>query len=286
MKRQASPPPLWVDSPLLHRDYLLEVASHLDEVSLILLCFTSRLTKGAVLDHCRMRNSGLLRKEHACEWASSLGYLSAFIWFAHNDCPMRLYNCLLSAVVGGHLNLVKWFDESYSVQVGHQELMCCLAASNGRLDVMHWLVETGRCVGNRDVFASAAEGGNLEIVKLLREKGCPWDVFTCADAAKGGHLEVLKWLHGEGCPWDNRTSFKAAAYGHLELLKWVRENACPVDWFICAIAVRHGQVEVLRWAREEGYGYDEALLLEEAGVYGQRDMAEWIRANPFRAGVK
>ena len=47
-----------------------------------------------------------------------------------------------------------------------------------------------------------ASGGHLDILKWLRENGCPWNGYTCAYAAMNGHLEVLKWARENGCPWN------------------------------------------------------------------------------------
>ena len=46
----------------------------------------------------------------------------------------------------------------------------------------------------------AAENGHLEVLRWLRENGCPWDFTTCSSAAKNGHLEVLQWACENGCP--------------------------------------------------------------------------------------
>ena len=75
----------------------------------------------------------------------------------------------------------------------------------------------------------AAGRGDLEMLKWLRAKGCPWDKWTCANAAKGGHLEMLKWLRAEGCPWDEGACAWAALRGHLEVLKWLQAEGCPWD---------------------------------------------------------
>jgi len=32
-----------------------------------------------------------------------------------------------------------------------------------------------------------------------------WDEETCSNVALNGHLEVLKWLRENGCPWDEFT---------------------------------------------------------------------------------
>ena len=48
----------------------------------------------------------------------------------------------------------------------------------------------------------AAEGGHLEVLKFLHEKGCPWDELATYSAALGSHLgaplDVLKYLHEQG----------------------------------------------------------------------------------------
>ena len=35
-------------------------------------------------------------------------------------------------------------------------------------------------------------------------------IVTCSYAAEGGHLEVLKWLRENGCPWNKYTCSYAA----------------------------------------------------------------------------
>ena len=71
-------------------------------------------------------------------------------------------------------------------------------------------------------------------MKALRcAENFPWDWRTCAGAAEGGQLEVLKWLRENGCPWCERTCMSAAKGGHLEILKWARENGCPWNGWTC-----------------------------------------------------
>jgi len=60
---------------------------------------------------------------------------------------------------------------------------------------------------------------------------CKWGAETCSAAAAGGHFEMLKWLREQGCPWSMRgdTCASAAAGGHLEILKWLREHGYEVE---------------------------------------------------------
>ena len=88
-----------------------------------------------------------------------------------------------------------------------------------------WALE--KCSEEKERFcAQMAENGNLELLKVLHENGCPWDESTCRSAALGGHLECMKYARDNGCPWNTDTCFLAAENGHLECLKYAHENGC------------------------------------------------------------
>ena len=106
-----------------------------------------------------------------------------------------------------------------------------------------------------EVFYSACAGGNLETLKWLRSKGCPWSGWACSSAAKHGHLEILKWLRSEGCPWDEGTFTAAVERGHLQMLKWLRSKGCPWDGWACEYAATRGKLDLLRWAIDNGCPY-------------------------------
>ena len=53
---------------------------------------------------------------------------------------------------------------------------------------LSWALE--KCSEKKERFcAQMARKGNVELLKFLRENGCPWDRFTCYKAAENGHLE-------------------------------------------------------------------------------------------------
>ena len=53
-----------------------------------------------------------------------------------------------------------------------------------------WALE--KCPEKKERFcAQMALDGNLELLKFLHEKGCPWDEETCWCAAENGHLECF-----------------------------------------------------------------------------------------------
>ena len=57
---------------------------------------------------------------------------------------------------------------------------------------LSWALE--KCSEKKERFcAQMARNGNVELLKFLRENGCPWDRFTCYKAAENGHLECLRY---------------------------------------------------------------------------------------------
>ena len=51
-----------------------------------------------------------------------------------------------------------------------------------------WALE--KCSEEKERFCEQmTRNGNVELLKFLRGKGCPWDEDACTGAASGGHLE-------------------------------------------------------------------------------------------------
>jgi hypothetical protein len=95
----------------------------------------------------------------------------------------------------------------------------------------------------------AAHDGNLNLMKHMKKRyNYKWYETTSYEAAEGGHLEVLKFLREDGCPWSKTICRYAASNGHLHVLKWLRENECPWDWSTCYGAAKYGHFEALRAA--------------------------------------
>ena len=96
----------------------------------------------------------------------------------------------------------------------------------------------------------------MDVLKWLREEGCPWNDWTCAYAAEGGHLDVLKYARENGCLWDETTCEEAARGGHLDVLQWAHENGCqwiPIRCVFIAQCEAHigegheGHYDVIDW---------------------------------------
>ena len=119
-----------------------------------------------------------------------------------------------------------------------------IAAQNGHLEVVRFLVESGanKDQGTADDGATplyiAAQNGHLEVVRFLLESGANKDQGTADDgatplyiAAQNGHLEVVRFLVQSGankdqCTTDNGVTplFIADVNGHLEVVRCLVES--------------------------------------------------------------
>ncbi|GLC49933.1 hypothetical protein PLESTB_000324500 [Pleodorina starrii] len=99
------------------------------------------------------------------------------------------------------------------------QLLCLTAASGSVANLEVALANAGfdlRCV----LLEAAAAAGQLDMCKVLRARGCPWD--TCLKAAaKAGHRHVCEWLLASGCPFHSDNVYSAAWSGQEDLMQWL-----------------------------------------------------------------
>jgi len=133
-------------------------------------------------------------------------------------------------------------------------LRCVCRASRDGGDGAAATVQGGRRMDPRVLAARGSEGDEVEelLAKqaglLVRGEGYTWNETTCASAAGGGNLEMLHWAREQGCPWDDATCLEAARSGNLSVLQWARTQGCPWDAYRClweAYVMWH--VDVVGW---------------------------------------
>jgi len=111
--------------------------------------------------------------------------------------------------------------------------------------------------------------GLFDVVKYILEND-KTDTYitsiTCATAARYGQLEILKLLYEKGCPCDISVYGYAAENGHFDILKWAQNNVCSFDKDIyehiykCVIDKDH--FEIQKWAvsgfNQKKYAFDKS----------------------------
>jgi len=149
--------------------------------------------------------------------------------------------------------------------------MLVTAAKFGCIEIIKWLRQKG-CPWDEYAFKYAIQNDQLNVVKWLYENKCPRHTWMCIDtAAEHGRLEILKWfrlINGEHWNWqqsDDIWCSSAAENGHLDVLIYLHDNGCKADTVSCyTSATRGGHLEILRWLDKNGCPKDESVFAHAA----------------------
>lgn len=155
---------------------------------------------------------------------------------------------------------------------------CINAVNAGSLEILEFLLTLDGQSLASITCEGAARGGNLALLRYLREHGCEWGWDPMTEAAKGNHIDVIKYLRDEGCEWNAWTTAMAASYGYLELLKYLHQNGCEWDSDSCWYAVEYGNIETLKYLRESGCDWDASKLLITAAKRRDLEILEYLRS--------
>ena len=129
---------------------------------------------------------------------------------------------------------------------------CEQVAETNKLELLKWAREEKQCDWNVGTSRTAALQGNLEMVKYCVANKCPIDENACAYAADGGELEVLKYLREEvKAPWGWGTAARAAGNGDLHILEYLVERKYDqFDEEACVCAAMNGHLDCLKYLHE------------------------------------
>jgi hypothetical protein len=131
------------------------------------------------------------------------------------------------------------------------------AASSGSLETVEWLRQQQGIEINAGVMAAAARMGQIAMCEHLRSIGCEWGTSACEDAALCSELNMLRWLRQNGCPWTVRTVCMHAAYnGCTEILDYIVEQGEVLDAELLTEALNcagaHNNLPAAQWLRQRG----------------------------------
>ncbi|WZN63219.1 putative ankyrin repeat protein [Chloropicon roscoffensis] len=197
----------------------------------------------------------------------------------HQTDPEVVKHVLYVAARHGYLQVFeKYWSQGPQEKLSKlwDERTCSWAAYGGQLEVMKWLRAKG-CPWGEVTSNWAAEGGHLELLQWMQDQDppCPWNSSVCYNAARKGHLDVLRWARSQGCPWDDGLTCVAAKNGHLEVLRWARSQGCPWNDDVTWAAAWNGHLEVLRWARSQGCPWHEDVTYAAANI-GHLKILKWL----------
>ena len=193
---------------------------------------------------------------------------------------------------GGHIDIMDFCLENGCTA---DENTAEEAARSGNLQALKWLRSHGECPwretykkydwGNRSndlhydhpsfgssILSSAGWGGNVAMLKWLREESAP-------NSGKGylddiiirGHWDALIWAHQDGWSWgeekkddkgkteywSNSAMMKAVIFQGLDVLQWLRSIGCPWDSEAYNNAAAFAPLETMVWMRKNGCPWNE-----------------------------
>ena len=198
-----------------------------------------------------------------------------------NHCDKNGLTAVLNAAQQGHLDVLKLLKERganihVQSEMGSNSIMSA-AIGTGDCDTVRWLIEKGVDVNHCDkngltAVLNAAQQGNLDVLKLLKERGANIHVQSemgsnsIMSASVGtGDCDTVRWLIEQGvdvnyCDKEGCTAvYCAAGAGNLDLLKLLKERGANIHVqsemgsnSIMSAAIGTGDCDTVRWLIEKG----------------------------------
>ena len=105
-----------------------------------------------------------------------------------------LREALIGAATGGHIEMLQWLLKKSKNNLAPGAVLRRLTR-NGKLEALKVLLPDFKLLNKfelYDLVASAAKGGQIEVLKWLRAKGCAVNQDTYALAAQKGQVKMLQ----------------------------------------------------------------------------------------------
>ena len=181
--------------------------------------------------------------------AAQHGQIEVLAYLKRHGCPRnnRAFeedSAIACAVGANQIEVIRWYHDKGFNQ-WHKRL-CIVAARRGALECLQWLVDTALVPVVERAVNEAACNHHMNVIQWIHKR-VAWHVRevlftwrTCHCAAYGGDEEMLRWLRARGCPWNDRATYAASLNGHLGILEWLLAEECPWDPIDCLYAAAHG----------------------------------------------
>ena len=180
---------------------------------------------------CVKMNKEAKAEKEISATAGQRGNISVLDWLLERNATGNVpyfSRALEEAIRNDHIHVLDWMKEK---KLPHDYGKVCWleAAACGKLHALHWLSKNRSQfqIEPRYVYKAALLGQNKV---LERSWYSGWlshrQKRVAATAAFGGQLESLKLLRQWGCKWDANVVYWAEQEGHVEVAEWARNNGC------------------------------------------------------------
>jgi hypothetical protein len=178
-------------------------------------------------------------------------------------------------------NTIQWGAKSRWTGLMDQAWFCWQVALTNKLELLRWAREEKKCEWDTETIDTAAQNGNLEMLKYCLENQCPMDEGVCTGAAAGGSLECLKYLHEEvKAPWEEGAAVHASKNGYLYVLEYLVEKKYD-KWVerTCECAARFGQLDCLKYLHETAKAPWDSDAVQYAHKNNQPECLQYLLDN-------
>lgn len=158
-------------------------------------------------------------------------------------------NCACDYLSGADdLTLFEWaIDEGYK----HGDYVCYFAAYNNKFDRLKHFYNIGHKL-NTKTFAAAARHGNIDMMEWLifqmKDHNCYPDKSAYYEAADTGQLETIKWLREKNYPCDDK--ILEHCFTNIEILKYALDNGAKLNDILCHLAIDEENIDILDLIRK------------------------------------
>lgn len=129
-----------------------------------------------------------------------------------------------SAAGSGSLAMVKFIEQYAPLE--QQSVVA--TAHSGSVEVLQYFIDKGFTLNDPSICTIASNLGRREYLKLALSHGAPMDVNVMKHCARYNDVDLIRELHSRGCPWNSSAVKSAASHGSFEALIYLVENGCPI----------------------------------------------------------
>ena len=169
-----------------------------------------------------------------------------------------VYECASVSTLEWLWNHFPWGEKDRDGDVKDQAWFCSEVAATNKLEFLKWAREVKKCDWDWRTINTAADIGNLEMLKYCFSNDCPCDEErSCELAAVEGHLDCLRFLFDKVLPSRDTevdAAHQAAGMGHVDIVKYfVEERKIPgvVKLALVSYSAKYGQLDCIKYFVEE-----------------------------------
>jgi hypothetical protein len=207
-----------------------------------------------------LKQQGVTLTGYASNLAAQYGHMHVLQYLHAEGCEKGRSVCY-AAADNGDLEMLKWarkHDYPWDQHGPNNVVFVCGAAAGSyNIELMAWLIQQPGVQLSAGLMAAAAGVGDITMCEFLLANQCPWSEHTCLHAANRGEVDMLRWLREHGCPCNTvEVADVAASLYRVAVLEYLQQEAVVFTaeqlTQMLNVAGIHGSLATAQWLRQQG----------------------------------